>query len=179
MYLNTTLVQRKADLDREIALIKKELNRLPQEGALILNNSKGGIQWYVKAKDQNGIVKRTYIKRRDRKFAEALARKTFFRKMLADKENESKSLELYLQHRTPKDYRHMLCTDSPYRDLLPGSNWDMAEYEKSSEYPENLIIPTNKGDMVRSKSEALIANALYDMNIPYRYEELLLTKASP
>lgn len=25
MYLNTTLVQRKADLDREIALIKKEM----------------------------------------------------------------------------------------------------------------------------------------------------------
>ncbi len=178
MYLNTTLVQRKADLDREIALIKKELNRLP-EGSLIMHRCGKSIQWYLQKRDENGQFKRSYLKRESRDLAERLARKTFLRRMLSDKQNESKCLDHYISHRHPVDYSQLLRLDSPYRDLLADTSWDYERYDKSTEHPEHLIIPTKKGNLVRSKSEALIANALYDLNIPYRYEAILETKAFP
>lgn len=51
--------------------------------------------------------------------------------------------------------------------------WEYAEYEKSSYMPEYLTQPTDKGENVRSKSEALIANKLLEFAVPYRYEQVL------
>ena len=36
--------------------------------------------------------------------------------------------------------------------------------------PEEKVYQTKRGEMVRSKSELLIADLLYEMEIPYRYE---------
>ena len=42
---------------------------------------------------------------------------------------------------------------------------------KSNPYkPEKKIFDTRKGEKVRSKSEAIIADTLYEFGIPYRYE---------
>ena len=51
--------------------------------------------------------------------------------------------------------------------------WEYAEYEKSTYMPEHLTQPTNKGENVRSKSESLIANKLFELAVPYRYEQVL------
>lgn len=40
-------------------------------------------------------------------------------------------------------------------------------------YAENLVYKTEKGEMVRSKSEVIIANMLYENHIPYTYEKEL------
>ncbi|MBE5920365.1 MAG: hypothetical protein E7272_11065 [Pseudobutyrivibrio ruminis] len=48
-----------------------------------------------------------------------------------------------------------------------------ADYPKSKSYPEALTHPTVGGIMVRSKSESMIAIALAENNIPFRYENLL------
>ncbi len=37
-------------------------------------------------------------------------------------------------------------------------------------HPEDLLFQTQKGDLVRSKSEVIIADILYRYGIPYRYE---------
>lgn len=41
-------------------------------------------------------------------------------------------------------------------------------------YAENLIYKTEKGEMVRSKSEMIIANMLFENHVPYTYEKELL-----
>ena len=51
--------------------------------------------------------------------------------------------------------------------------WANAAYEKSSYKSENRVHRTSKGLSVRSKSEALIAEKLYEYGIPFRYEEVL------
>lgn len=58
------------------------------------------------------------------------------------------------------------------------SEWEVTEYVRNSEYPERLIVPTKAGIPVRSKSEAMIANELFDRKIPFRYEEELLLGGS-
>jgi hypothetical protein len=46
-------------------------------------------------------------------------------------------------------------------------------------YAEHLIHRTEKGHMVRSKSELVIANMLHQMNIPYEYERVLAGTVAP
>ena len=73
----------------------------------------------------------------------------------------------------------LIAPGSEYRELLAPyfsieseefSNWMHMPYEQNPNYPEHLIIPTSSGHLVRSKSEALIATALYVKKIPFRYE---------
>ena len=53
--------------------------------------------------------------------------------------------------------------------------WEEETYEKNSNYPENLRYETDQGDLVRSKSEVIIANILYKhrKDIIYKYEKPL------
>ncbi len=51
--------------------------------------------------------------------------------------------------------------------------WLREDYERNEMNPHELKHSVNAGHKVRSKSEKLIANILYDRQIPYRYEALL------
>lgn len=51
-------------------------------------------------------------------------------------------------------------------------NWGTQKYQRSTKYPENLVHRTLKGDMVRSKSEVIIANNLFTKGLQYRSEEI-------
>ncbi len=53
--------------------------------------------------------------------------------------------------------------------------WNEDVYEKNMMYPENLRYETEQGELVRSKSEVIIANILYQnrKNILYKYERPL------
>jgi ATP-dependent exoDNAse (exonuclease V) alpha subunit len=46
-------------------------------------------------------------------------------------------------------------------------------------HPERLIHRTRKGDLVRSKSEVIVANMLIDLGISYEYEKPLYSKTDP
>ena len=48
--------------------------------------------------------------------------------------------------------------------------WLAVEYEGNSFHDEYKKFETERGEKVRSKSEKIIADKLYAMNIPYRYE---------
>lgn len=52
--------------------------------------------------------------------------------------------------------------------------WGYESYERYMGYPEQLNNKTLKGDFVRSKSEAIIANMLFVKKIEYHYEEELV-----
>ena len=73
----------------------------------------------------------------------------------------------------------MLKSESPYFKILQTEfqkslgefeTWGNAEYEHSANHTQNLIHQTLAGHAVRSKSEVIIANALFLESIPYRYE---------
>ena len=51
----------------------------------------------------------------------------------------------------------------------------IVEYKKKF-YEDKLIHKTKKGDMVQSKSEVIVANALFDAGIEYGYEDPLTLK---
>ena len=86
----------------------------------------------------------------------------------------------------PADFFHV---DSPYRQLIIHFlrreyagviDWYNGDFEQNQEHPENLLYEVKLGYKVRSKSEVLIADRLYDEGILFHYEELLyLTESDP
>ena len=65
----------------------------------------------------------------------------------------------------------------PYRDVLDAWNekriekWRMEPYAKAPFDPKIHVHETDCGILVRSKSEQLVANALYACRVPFHYEE--------
>ena len=71
---------------------------------------------------------------------------------------------------------------SPYRQFILSHlqneyswiiDWYLTDFEKSTDHPEQLIFPVKLGFNVRSKSEVLIADRLYEEGILLHYEEKL------
>ena len=87
-----------------------------------------------------------------------------------------------VQHcpRVPSDFfRHL----SPYRPFLISHlekeyteiiNWYLGDYKRNEEHPEHLQFPVKLGFKVRSKSEVMEADKLFEAGILFHYEELIL-----
>ena len=73
----------------------------------------------------------------------------------------------------PKTYRGEKVLGDVGMVFVDGGEWAAEPYEKSTFRSHELNKKTLKGDNVRSMAELAIANMLYSLGIPYRYEEVL------
>lgn len=71
-----------------------------------------------------------------------------------------------------RDYSSMACSDVARRFTCLFEVPNIVEYKKKY-YEQALIHRTLKGELVRSKSEVIIANMLYESGIEYEYEKEL------
>ena len=127
---------------------------------------------------------RKNIPKDEKKLAEALALKKYYSETLHGIEVQSEMIS-ELMRRMPDipNYPNGMSDKEPeQRKLLDHVfdmrakaelSWKTEPYEKYPDYPENLTVNTDAGEMVRSKSEALIANMLYSEKIPFHYEQAL------
>jgi len=53
------------------------------------------------------------------------------------------------------------------------SEWENEPYEQLNYMPERKVHPTSRGLKVRSKGEVIIAERMYQHNIPFRYEQVI------
>lgn len=118
------------------------------------------------------------------KSQEKLAQKLAYKKYLLELKNELTE-EIKILNRYVKKFsssqksEQMLIDSAEMRRLIspyfaPENqaliDWKNAPYEKNTNHPENLIHKSISGNILRSKSEALIDMLLYESKIPYRYE---------
>ena len=73
-------------------------------------------------------------------------------------------------------YRKNLITPLVLPDELYVQQWTQESYPTNPYYSEQKIYPTKNGEMVRSKSEAILADMYFELGIPYRYEAELQFK---
>ena len=165
-------VEKKAEIEKTIELLKEELSQAPS-GTIVALNKNGHYRWYHQKKNKKGGFERKYLNKKDEELARKLAKKAYAKALLRDKENELSCIKAYLKRRKCTDYRALIEENSPYRSLILCDDWGSESYESSHSHPENLIVKAPKGQYVRSKSEALIANELFEQGISYRYECLL------
>ncbi len=165
----------KQEIEKKIDMLEKQLKAFP-EGKLICTEHDGYSKWY----QSNGKTN-SYIPKKNRHLAEQLAVKKYLLLLEKDLEQEKKAIESYLKyHKTdfglaeqllaePSEYQKLL---SPFfkpisQELL---DWQNSPYNRSKKYPEQLTVKASSGNIVRSKSEALIDMFLYKNKIPFRYE---------
>lgn len=163
-----------AQLTTQIAAIQKELEKMP-EGHLFCTRNATRYKWYHSDGHQQ-----TYIPKRQRSYAQALAQKKYLTLYLDELIQERSAIEYYLRHHPLTSKATELLTDtSPYAELLKDifipqsqtlAEWAASSFDSNPKHPEQLIHKTLSGHFVRSKSEALIDTLLYDNKLPFRYE---------
>lgn len=132
---------------------------------------------------------RTYLGNEEHPMVSKLLQRDYYEAALRDVEENIKWLEKLLQHyQSPDPNLRLMSLEKKHhlknKSRIFGSHfysdagvidvhaWAAAEYPRSRKHPEHLVHRTMRGEYVRSKSEVIIANALYQAGIPYRYEQI-------
>lgn len=94
---------------------------------------------------------------------------TYFEKILKHlPEGDAESVFQKLPLRRQNIVEPYILPDEVYK-----KRWEEMEYNTNPYNIEDKKYATRKGDMVRSKSEKILADMLYEMKIPYHYEQEL------
>lgn len=176
------LRKQKEEIEKMIMKIKKEekaYESLP-EGSIRVSSTDGRIQYLFKKKDS---IKEEYVAAKDVQNIGRIIQREYDRKAMKTLKNMNKHLNAFLEKYDSKALSKMhanLC-EGRKRFINPLELCDEAFVEKWMEdhpgeqntYPEQRKYETEQGELVRSKSEKIIADTLYKMKIPYRYEARL------
>lgn len=157
--------------------IEKELERSKEGSLHVVMRGDYCMYYHRKSpKEKSG----TYIKKRNMDLAKALAQKEYDMTVLKQIKTEKRIIERFLMDFDEAGMgnlfseeicqRKMLITPVAMNDEDYVCQWKTIEYDKKSVNVEKEEYITENGEYVRSKSEILIANALKQNGIPYRYE---------
>lgn len=175
--IKQTCIEMLGELEDLQKKTEKSLRRAP-EGTLNLSTSNGSSQYYHKT--QKHEKKGKYIEKRNFKLIQALAQKDYDLRMLKEIELQKKHLQKVRMYLPEK------CLDEIYSSLPLArkqyvkpyvvsddeyvKEWLEVEYEGNPYLTKFAVYTTERGEQVRSKSEKIIADKLYAMGMPYRYE---------
>jgi hypothetical protein len=167
-------------LRQAIKKAQKEEGTFP-EGHLRISVDKGYLRCYQVTEPGDNSGK--YILKKERSRASKLAQKDYNTDflMLATKELErlEKSIKVFSKENADNAFNNLplerQCLISPYilSDDQYAAEWEKRNYLTNQYLPEDKRYETKKGEMVRSKSESIIADILCDLGIPYHYEQAL------
>ena len=165
------------NLDKEICRLEEVLGKVLEveidlpEGSLNVNGNKA--YWY-----KNG--ERTYIPKKYNELAYKLCLNSYIPKL---KENVLKRLKILKEYKDFTENNPLVNIENDFNKnkkyyLKPlyksykdfSSEWLNENYDRKKLEITPNTLTTNRGDVVRSKSECLIANFLYQRKIAYRYE---------
>lgn len=128
-------------------------------------------------------VKQNTFPKVNEKLAEQLVKRKYLESRLRKFKQEEKRIDIYLKQYSLDEFSSYHVEEHPeLQKLLSGvyvplkqelDEWVNASYTNNPKEPQKLIHKTIPGILVRSKSEALIINALFGHKIPFRYECLL------
>ena len=173
--LKRELLIRKQSLEKAIEKAESAIADAP-EGTLRIDASKEKVRFYHVEKSG----KKKYIAESNTRVIDQLAQKGYSEKMISKACREIKEIDAYLKllNEENADREYALLGDVRKKRVTPYlideetfcCLWNTQMYEKSNRHPEHLKFKTRKGELVRSKSEASIANIYFEMGIPYRYE---------
>ncbi|MBQ6696644.1 MAG: hypothetical protein IJN16_08065 [Lachnospiraceae bacterium] len=158
--------------------VKEKLKRAPK-GNLRISNSHAKPEYYYKQEGSSG-GNGSYIKKKDLGKAIAIAQRDYDKQLLRCVERRIVLMERFVESYVSmklegvydmlNPYRKELVTPSIVSDEEYVKQWVSVEYQ-GKHFEEGIgNIITEKGERVRSKSEKIIADKLYAMGIPYRYE---------
>ena len=145
---------------------------------------RNGFEYYLKEKGGSGSGR--YLFKKEQKTVQGIVQRDYDRELLHAAETELKVLEEYVDHTEKTCVNLVYERQSAGRQLFlkriyPSDEDCLERWEQISALPANNYEKigdyyTEKGEQVRSKSELLIADALFHAGIPYHYEYPLKTQ---
>lgn len=177
------LTKKLQELEQLKVKAERSLKKSP-EGSLILSSSNGSIQYYHKTSCNQ--KKGKYIEKSNHKLLKALAQKDYDQHFLKELDKQKNQIEKMLKNIPCIELKDIAAKLPNARKelvlphVLPNEEyierWLNVKYTGKN-YADNIpMIVTDNGEKVRSKSEKMIADKLYSMGIPYRYEYPLRLK---
>ena len=175
--INELLRQRKDDLNKVIHKCRQFLAKAPK-GTLRAVMIRGRARYYYRSHktDRNG----KYLNSTKRALAERLARRDYYSAALDAALKELGAIDALLIVRTVCLYedcfdkltkaRKLLLEPLTETDADYAKRWQEEPYEGKAFYMTDPDYRGPKGERMRSKSEVIIANILYSLGIPYKYE---------
>jgi len=184
MNYDSFLENRRDEIIKELQEIDSFLAKAP-DGCLqyIKKGTKLYYYQFIKKKDGTGYDKK-YLKKSNMKLIKKLAKKRFLINYRKDLLNELEAIDLYLNCRKRANmsaYEH-LGDNKELRNLIFSTGTELSDFvaewlnEPFTPNPykrEKLIVATNDGTYVRSKSEAMIYNRLKESGLEVIYEKEL------
>lgn len=171
--INNEIVMLKTNVEKR----KRRMNSSPDR-LLRISNKHKGIEYYYKERGTKGNGK--YIRKKDMDIARQIAQKDYDKQLVSLMEDKIKLLSDFSKNYEGMDLSKVYLEENSYRKNLIFDSWmTKSEYAeewqnvsyKGKEFPDGAPeIITEKGERVRSKSEKIIADKLYYLGIPYRYE---------
>jgi len=170
------------------------LRRVMEEAALRLKKSpkgnirvrkwKGSVEFYYWDEEERKSGKRgyngRYLKKTEEETARAIIQRDYDRQVIKRGEKLVKATEKLLETYTKNGLKQLYREMKPHRRTLIEpvilsdeeyiKQWQKEEYTGKPFGDEEIEIITERGERVRSKSEKIIADKLYMLGIPYRYE---------
>ena len=177
------------ELQRILDVINAFLEKAPA-GYLKIQQRQGKTYYYHQyCDDSTNATYKKYIVRKEEKVAKALAQKGYYLRikpiiekqiitlgMFVDGYNEE---ELNEEFDKLSETRKNLIQPIRLSTKMKIEQWKNEEYEKNQKYSEGLVYETENGEMVRSKSELIISNALLHSNqVLYKYERPITLNVS-
>lgn len=180
METRAKLNQLLSEIEQKAAIANTELENCP-EGRLIrvISNGKDSSMHVI----GKGRDRKRKIITSDHKLQVQLAKRAILEKQLAQLKYEYEIVSKALSDVSAlKDFdcrrfaieKYTWFTNKEIEDccsIESDNEWENEPYERFYYMPEALIHTTSRGLMVRSKSEVLIAEALYRHGLPFRYEQ--------
>ncbi|MBR1641774.1 MAG: hypothetical protein IJ683_05560 [Butyrivibrio sp.] len=169
--------KRKQELEQAIAKAENYLLKAPS-GSIRTSCAHGGSQFYHVYEKTSCAGK--YLPKTHQDMITKLIQKEYSKAFLKEATKELSMIDNFLkrhatvppEHAIDKLHKNKIQFAKPYlyTDEEIGRLWEQEPYQISDYKIEERVYPTNKGENVRTKSEAAIANMYYEMGIPYRYE---------
>lgn len=166
-------------------IIKEVRGRLlnAPEGNLRITKKRKGVEYYYKeeggakkSKSNNG----RYLRKDEYSLVTQLAQRDYDKIILKKAEKRVSCIKEFLEiyagtslmdvYSKENTYRQKLITPIVLSDEEFVKQWQKITYAGKGFADEEIEIITERGERVRSKSEKIIADKLYSLGIPYRYE---------
>lgn len=170
-------------LNNLISKIKNRSALYPKGFICVITRNVNNVAFYYGCSENPR--KLVHISKTQKELISELLQKRYDKLVLPKAKKQIKTLNYFMENYHPDELKEQIMKiNSMCRGMIDVYDWPNEEYVKiwlsknynGNPYPfDNNPLVTNRGEKVRSKSEYIIANCLYEKNIPYRYEPPLET----
>ena len=180
--INVLLRNEICELEKLVKEARDRIRSAPS-GTLRISGKKQGTEYYIK-ESNSGCSNGKYIKKGEVEIAYKLAQREYDAQLVKLAEERLGVIRRFLELYNETDLSLIYQNSNPYRQeliklpVLPDDeyirNWQSVQYVGKAFAEAAPEIITERGERVRSKSEKIIADKLYALGIPYRYEYPLI-----